>query len=216
MPRDRRPAAVLVVAILNMFFGGMNLLSLACAVPMLAVVVAVLPPLPGSDKNIFKDMFDSMNARFPILYFMIGSTVLTLILNTGLLLSGIGLWKMQVWARRTAIACAITQITVAIVMVIIQILWLNPAMADWQEHFHQTLAKPNAPPPPAIFSSGMSYAISIFGALLGSIYPIVALVILFLPHVRAAFAGVKAPTLPVENDFPEVLDASAPATESRD
>jgi hypothetical protein len=215
MPRDRRPAAVLVVAILNMFFGGMNLLGLFCAVPMLALLLAIMPPVPGSDKNVFRDMYDTVNARSPFLYFLIGSTILTLLLNTGLLTSGIGLWKMRSWARRTAIACAFAQVAIALITPIFQILWINPAMADWQEHFNKSLVRPNAPPPPTIFDAGMYNVISIFAALLGSIYPVIVLIILFLPHVRAAFAGQRPSDPPKEVDLPEVLEAEPPASDTR-
>jgi hypothetical protein len=167
--------------------------------------------LPGTDKNIFKDMFDSMNARFPVVPFMITSMVFTLIMNAALLFSGIGLWKMRPWARWTAIACAITQIIWSIVMVFVQILWLNPAMADWQEHFTQSVSKPNAPPPPNFYGPDLANAAAIFGSVFASIYPIVVLIILFLPHVRAAFAGAPSVTAVEENDLPEVLDADAPS-----
>jgi hypothetical protein len=216
MPRDRRPAAVLVVAILNMFFGGMNLLGLLCALPSMALLVAIMPPVPGSDKNLFRDMYDAVNERFPFLYFLIGSTILTLLLNTGVLTSGIGLWKMRIWARRMAIVCALAQIALVLITPIFQILWINPAMADWQEHFHKTMAGPNAPPPPTIFDSGMYNVISIFAALFGSIYPLIVLIILFLPHVRAAFAGA-APAEPKSiDDLPEALDADDTAIQARE
>jgi hypothetical protein len=216
MPRDRRPAAVLVVAILNMFFGGMNLLSFVCAVPILVVLVAIMPPMPGSDKNIFMELFDSFNERIPLLAIMIGASIYSLILNTALLVSGIGLWKMRVWARRTAIACSIIQLVWAIGYMIIQFLWVNPAMADWQEHFNQKLARPNAPPPPAVFGTGFYNAGAVFGVVMGSIYPIAALIILFLPHVRAAFAGARPEEAKSEGDLPEVLDASIPTPERGD
>jgi hypothetical protein len=216
MPRDRRPAAVLVVAILNIFFGGMNLLSFVCAIPLLVVVFAILPPMPGSDKSIIKELFDSLNERIPFLAIMIGASIYALIVNTALLVSGIGLWKMRVWARRTAIACSVIQLVWVVGYSIIQFLWLNPAMADWQEHFNQKFAKPNAPPPPALFWTGFYNAGAVFGIVMGSFYPIAVLIILFLPHVRAAFAGFRSSTSVNEDDLPEVLDASAPSSEPPD
>jgi hypothetical protein len=216
MPRDRRPAAVLVVAILNMFFGGMNLLGFFCALPLLAVIFAFFPSLPGSDKNVFREMFDSFNDRFPVVYVMIATGLLSLLLNIGLLVSGFGLWKMRPWARRLAIACASVQISIAVLTLIFQILWINQATIDWQEHFNKTLVKPNAPPPPTFIGKGFYDVASVFGAVFGSIYPFASLIILFLPHVRAAFAGASFPKPQSEDDLPEVLDASIPAPERGD
>jgi len=142
--------------------------------------------------------------------------LMSLLLNGGLLVSGMGLWKMRPWARRLAIACATVQVTVAILMVFVQILWLNPAMIDWQEHFNKTLVKPNAPPPPVVFGTGFYNVVSVFSAIFGSIYPTVSLIILFLPHVRAAFADARPAEPKSEDDLPEVLDASDSAPARRD
>jgi hypothetical protein len=215
MPRDRRPAVVLVVAILNMFFGGMNLLGTLCAVPVLVLLVNL--PMPTPPGNIWMGMYDSLEKRIPYLpAIMVGALLFGLAMNIALLASGIGLWKMRPWARRLAIAYAVVALLNVVVGLVVNLVWLNPVMADWQEDFVAKQTNPNAPPPPIIFGPKMQTAMSVFGTAFGSIYPTALLIILFLPRVRTAFAAVGSPPVLEEEELPEVLDASSPISERRE
>src|SRR5262249_28225703 len=94
-----RPASVLVMAILNMVFGGWYLLGMLCSGASLALAFAVSPS-PAGAMNPTAGMIEFMEREVPgYTVLMVGHTAATLLLATWLIVCGVGLLGLKPWAR---------------------------------------------------------------------------------------------------------------------
>lgn len=126
------------------------------------------------------------------------SMLLTVINGTLLIVCGLGLLKMRPWARTLAIVYAVLATIATIGGVYYAVTYANPGMVKFQQKMAEFQAenarKANQPPPPSFQPSvAQSNAISIGTSVFQLAYPIILLVILYLPHVNAAFAGKWQP-----------------------
>jgi hypothetical protein len=187
--KPERPVVVLVFAILNLVFGGLGILGFLCGGIILVFMFAVfssapagtpIPPLPSGLITIFAVIF-----------------IYSLIMAVVLVLSGIGLLNMRPWARKAAIAYSIITITYSIVATVLNITHIGPTMQKWQNDLQEAIAREQQrkgiTPAPNVYHPGQSpmlnAASSIVGAIIGMAYAVALLVVMFLPHVSAAFAG---------------------------
>jgi beta-lactamase regulating signal transducer with metallopeptidase domain len=118
-----------------------------------------------------------------------------------LIIAGIGLLRLRPWARWLCIGYSIVTILSTVANTVYAILVVNPAVSQSLAEFPEKMSGPKgagAPPMP-MMTPGMNTTLSIFGAIIGMTYAIVLLVVLFLPHVSAAFNQVR--TTPEEEYF---------------
>jgi hypothetical protein len=192
----RQPTnAILVIAILHLVGGGLDLAGSLCGCGGLILTNSIgslmpapptlparsgqppPPPLPN-----FNDMMKSMNDQIPgYLAFTIVSLALSFLLDIMLLSGGVGLLKMQPWARWLSLVYAPISILVRIGTAVYQLIWVLPAT---QAMFAKSMAAP-------AFSSFMtvSSGIGVFVNLLFCTYPIAVIIVLLLPSTAAAFRG---------------------------
>jgi hypothetical protein len=194
MPRER-PVAVLVFAILNIVFGTLSAIGLLCTGLALSLVYGFfgssdsvlagqstlhVPPPPS-------DAVTAIIVEFGIQF----------VLSIALVVSGIGLLRMKVWARKLCIVLCTVGILLPLLIAPIRILYVNPRMEKWQEALQQMVhdQQKNAPQQPKIFfqQHHPSPALNIVSVLIKPIliltYAIILLIFMLRPQVSAAFAG---------------------------
>src|SRR5262245_34457852 len=186
--KRERPVIVLVFAILNIVFGGLGTLGMCCAgviVGFFGMVFSSAPPSANLPK-------------FPadvLVYFGI-AMVYSLIMSVLLLASGIGLLNMRDWARRGSIAYGVVTIAGSLINTQVYVAFVAPQMQKWQsaiqEQAQQQQQRQGMRPTPMYQpnqSPFLNAISSIGGAIIGTAYAVALLVVMFLPHVRAAFEG---------------------------
>jgi hypothetical protein len=200
MPRER-PTSVLVMAILNLIFGGLGLVCICCGAAGLLGFSALAGAAPG-----MPDIIGAIKKEIPS-YVAVVSTelVLSFILTCALVASGVGLLSMQSWARWTAVAWAVLVIPLNIAETAYQLVVVQPAM---ERVNRELLSKtPGARPtnPPAS-NPVMENATTFCSGGLNIVYAIALLIVMFLPDVSAAFAGRgrRRKRVEDEDDFGEI------------
>ena len=196
--QNKRPTAVLVMAILNFVFGAIAIFSVMCGgVAMLAMgSLAKSIPAPKGGPNPLVEMtgmFESIPGYIP--YMIVGS-ILRLIAAIALIVAGVGLLKMRPWARWTSAGYGIFSIAIAVFDLVYTVTLVNPAMQRWQEQF---IRRQGGVMPPGGNIGGTIGAV--IGGIFAFAYPIALLIVMFLPHVSAAFAGRSLPQTAA--DMPE-------------
>ncbi len=197
MPVQQRPTAVTVIAVINFIVGGLGLLGLLCGGAALLFLFSVLGnvnPPPGQPNPLkeVQGLFESIPGYIP---FIIASSVLGGIWAIVLIVAGVGLLRMRRWARLACLVYAIYTILGTVGSTIYTFAVVIPATEKWQADFEAKLRRkgpggapaPTGPPPTANMVTNRASAVG--GALYGMAYALVLLVVLNLPHVRAAFAG---------------------------
>lgn len=190
--RRHRPTVVLVMAILNMVFGSLGLACYLCFGVGLAALLGLMSSMPAKDKAALTDMVSSMDDALPSYkYVMIGTLVLSLLMTSWLIVCGIGLLGMKPWARWGSVFYAIATIVITIGGFIYNQAYANPALARWTEKMQQEMARKQgmATPAPVRTNPVMSGAQGGVGMVFSMAYSIALLIVMFLPHVSAAFAG---------------------------
>lgn len=189
----KRPTAVLVMAILNMVFGGLALAcSLCVGIGIAFVAVAISQPNAAHDPKIrdVKDMFESMNREIPLLMpYLIGNMVFDVIMAIALVVAGIGLLKMRPWARLTSIVYAVLKIAAQVGGLVFTYAYLNPATERWQQNFLARHGQVQAQPGPFGNNPLVQGVAGLIGTVFAIAYAVALLIVMFLPHIRAAFAG---------------------------
>jgi hypothetical protein len=185
MPTSNRPVAVLVMAILNIVFGAIGCLLNGCCLCSLPL----LPNLAAASKNAPNPDLEVLAAAYQDLPLWRASTLgmagLDLALAALLLIAGIGLIAMRPWGRITSILYGFLRGLTEILGIAFWILYLEPAGQNWQSAYKQQ--HPNAS---KLFGTGFSTQY-INGALAVA-YAIALLVVMSLPHVKAAFGSTTS------------------------
>ena len=193
----KRPTSVLVIAIFHFIFGAFGLIAGLVGVGFGAFAVAQPPTPPGymvtSNPPDMMDTMRYMDANVPG-WRVVNLTfaVLGLGISIVLLAAGIGLVLMKPWARMLSIAYGLLSILLQGCTMLYTFVYVTPAQIALYDHL---------PPPPgmnaaqaqSIASIGkMTAGCSPFAAVLGLIYPVIVLIIMLLPSVKAAFSGAPA------------------------
>jgi hypothetical protein len=202
----QRPAAVLVMAILNLVFGGLHLLVYVCAGCTMGVMYQfanmappAAPPGQPNVNSIYGSMFQELGKLPGYWAFMIASNVLGILLATLLIVAGIGLLKMRPWSRTLCVVYVFGMFLFQIANVYYGMVYVNPAMARWQENLMRQ--QPQAVPPGFAPNATFSNLGTIVGAGFFMAYSVALMVVLFLPSVSAAFAGKTAPPAEEPEDY---------------
>lgn len=192
-----RPTLILVMAILSIVFGSIWTLVWFCTGILAVAVYYIQLPQPGGTGNPARELSDLLMKEVPA-YLPVEVThyVLGFVLGVLLILSGIGLLRMRVWARWTAIAVSAVMIVWHCVHFVFQWIYVNPVVARWTEELMRK--QPQGTPNFAAFSTNPAFQVVVgVGTLLFTIgYPIVLLVIMLLPRVGAAFANQSRNPVP--------------------
>lgn len=207
--RRQPTTAILVIAILHLVGGSIGLLGSLCGCGGLLMADSLssimstpptLPARPGQSQPIpappgAKEVMQYMKENVPgYLPFTIASICLSFLLDLMLISGGIGLLKMQPWARWLSLAYAPISILMHVGSFIYQLVWVMPVT--------QALYAKTAAAMPG-FGSLMTFStgIGVVAALLIVMYPIAVLIVLLLPSTAAAFRGeapVREADLPIQ------------------
>jgi hypothetical protein len=202
----KRPAAVLVLAILHLVGGGIDLVRQLCAGAMLAA--GSTNPFGGMRGGAGQDPGVHLQKAIEAIpgqqAFTVGELAINLVLDVLLIAAGIGLLSVKPWARILSMVYAPLAILNRLGAFAYELLVLIPAVDTL---LRQELGRaPGVGPELQAFNSFMKAGMivsSVIG-LLFVIYPIVVLILLNLSHVRAAFSGksdVLRPALPEDEGW---------------
>lgn len=175
--RRERPVAVLVVAILNLVFGGVTMVFTLCGCAMLVAIPQFEQAFAQSGADSAFDVYREIPGFWT---YVIVYQVVTLLMTPVLLAAGIGLFGMRPWARWANIVYAVFAILLAVVVAILDFAVFIPAVQEWNR-------QNGVNPADAFFTLLSSFAGDIYTFLL-ALYGVALLIIMFLPHVRAGFA----------------------------
>jgi hypothetical protein len=188
MPTRRRPVPVLVIAILQLVFGGFGVVCGLCgAVGSLAgdpskwggQFGAQTDPAPAKLQELNKQI-EEQKVPAAKAYHVINQ-VLNWVLSFLMIASGLGLLAMHSWARWLAVGYAALSLLLHCVVAIYTIAFLNPAM---QEAFQQMPVQDQQRLQPILtVSLVVAYAM----VFVMPIYPIAVLVVMLLPSTGRAF-----------------------------
>ncbi|HZT82515.1 MAG TPA: hypothetical protein VFA26_19965 [Gemmataceae bacterium] len=186
-----RPGGITAIAILHLIGGSILLLSSVCGGAMqLAGGQQAFTPATTAQSKQQKELQERMekvlNEKLPgykaIQYGQMG---LSFVISVMLLTAGIGLLKMQPWARTLSIVYAIISILNHVFSIVYGFAFSIPATRELLREEAQRN------PQVAQFSSIMEAALPL-GIVVSAIfvlYPIVVLIVMMLPGTKAAFAG---------------------------
>jgi hypothetical protein len=196
--RPNRPTSVLVIAIFHFIFGGLGLL---CGLPGLVmqgsgIGNAGAGPLPASATQQQKELHEmqvrvkqrteqAAPATAPFLQI---NVVLNLLISLLLVVAGFGLVKMQLWGWWGSVVYGVVRIIMQIYILLFNLLYSLPIGGRILEE--ELKSQPTLQPYAWIFQIVTPLAIGV--AALGLIYPIIVLIVMSRPKVRAAFRGETA------------------------
>jgi hypothetical protein len=202
----KRPTAVLVLAILNIVFGSLWTLMGLCGGVAFAFVMNTMPKIMAqatakTGQPPMPDMFTYLQERAPgFMGFIYASIAMMALLGLLLLCSGLGLLKMRTWAWWGSIIFAVVTILQQLLGVYTNVKYTNPVMADyyrdldkWQRQV--TPAQQPIPNPAlAIWDNPtLTVVMSLAGVAFNCAYPVVLLLVLLRPSIRAAFTDRPPP-----------------------
>jgi hypothetical protein len=173
----QRPTAVTVFGILNIVFAALGFFG-ALASVMLFMAVA------GTIKN---PVIQLIHDNPTYAAWMKISIVLGLLVSLALLAAGIGLLMLKPWARIVSILYAIYSIVMLIVGSVVNYFFLiQPLLQQAQQKQG----------PEAAGAVGGAIG-GMFVSCFGLIYPVLLLIFMLRPNIKAAFGQTDAPTQPI-------------------
>lgn len=187
MPKPR-PTSVFVIAILQLVFGGLALLQSTCAGGLMARESPFLMKGTTPQSRWLEDlqprMMKYIEERQPYArvsqYVVIG---LGIGLSIAMIVSGIGLLKMQSWGRHLSILYAVLSLGEKIFGIIYALLVTIPIM----QQFFDTLQPPGPMEKQMVDMMRLMMNVTPFIQIPFMVYPIVVLAIMLRSSVAAAF-----------------------------
>jgi hypothetical protein len=173
-----RPGAVTVMSILAIVFGSLGLL---CGLTGVASQFAMLAT---GGRNPFAPNVPAMNSG--IVVYGAARAVILLALSAVLLAGGIGGLKLRPWARRTLIGWSIALVTWATINLIITLVWVNPATADYMRSV-QLRTNPQAAKMMGSMMGPLQTVFAVIGWATELILPVCFLILWRSPRIVAAF-----------------------------
>jgi hypothetical protein len=198
MPQ-KKPTSVVVIAVMQIVFGAIG----ACgSLTTLSGLQQSLQSLnqqpqanaPGQPKISAQDVqkkFEEKIPNFDLIQKAEAGVGLAVCLV--MIASGIGLLKLQPWGRMLAILYAFLSIAMRIYGLVFAFMFVMPAFSDLTNDISAQFGKDAA-----MFAQIMQWSfmtVLILGSLT-VIYPVIVLIIMLRPAVRAAFRGETLPTEP--------------------
>jgi len=176
--KQRRSGGVTALAVLNIIFGGLGLLSL-----FNLIILLITPPTwMGRDYALMLSMPGYRT------YIMV-SGILQVGLGVLLLACGIGLLRLRDWARNGSMIYAAIAVVTVVINTVLLLAWQIPAMEAAGVSSFQVDAM----------------RVSVFtGPVLGLVYPVVLLALLTRPMIKVQFgyqmSGGAPGGIPMPND----------------
>jgi hypothetical protein len=201
--KRERPAAVLVLAVLTVVVGALGVVAGGAGLALSLGSTAAPrtpPPLPPGATNAAVQIDELTYLRTKVPGYRVFETarpVTVMALAAVLLAAGIGLFEMHAWARAVAVAAAGSALLLLVLAMLYEVGFVLPSLEDWRmegyRYNYYLQSGPTPAPPPAL---NLAPVVLLTGSLLFVVYAVVALVVLFLPVVSAAFASRRAPADP--------------------
>lgn len=189
--------AATVMGVLNIIFGSLGLLGTICGGVAMIGLFAMFSAAKGNMKpgeaekvnELISLFLDNIPGFVP---FLAITYIIGFILALGQLISGIGLLKMNEWARKMSLGIAAVAILVQLGSLGFTIAVLQPGVEKAQQAIMAEARKqnPNAPAVPPQ-NPLASIGGSVIGSIFGLIYPIATFIVLMNPGVVAAFQGKR-------------------------
>ena len=126
--------------------------------------------------------------------FVFGNIILNLLTSILLVVAGVGLVKLQPWGWYGSVVYGVARIIIQIYILIFNLLYSLPITGRILEE--ELRKRPTLQPLAFILQIVTPAAIAV--AALGLIYPIIVLIFMSRPNVRAAFRGTETEAEPVE------------------
>jgi hypothetical protein len=197
MPQ-KRPVAVVVIAVLQLVFGAIGLcgsaVQLTGAQNALTTATQVNPPPGQPSPPTAQDIENYLEKKVPNYHTLtLADGVVDLVLSVLMVASGIGLLQLRSWGRLLAVVYAVLSILAKVAGTAFAFALVVPAMSDFARELEATRGKEAA-----LMGQVMQISIiaaAVFGAVL-VVYPILVLIVLSRRSVRAAFAGTPVPGEP--------------------
>ncbi len=191
MRKTRPTTAILVIAILQLVFGGFGLVcDLFSGVQAAAGKGSVMMPNGRQSVDVETEVKKALETRIPAhKEIQFANVAASLVLSVMMIVSGIALLRVKVWGRLLAICYGLGSILLKISTLVFMVMFSLPAMQQVAE---------------ALEKKGQTEAVIartlplvgnalLFGTALTMIYPIVVLVVMLVPSTSAAFRGEQNP-----------------------
>jgi hypothetical protein len=189
--RTKRPTSVLVIAIFHFIFGGLGLL---CGLPGFVMQASGMDRAASAgagqtqQQKELHEMQERVKQRTeqaaPLTApFLLVNMVLNLLISLLLVVAGFGLVKMQPWGWWGSVVYSVARIVMQVYILLFNLLYSLPIGGRILEE--ELKSRPTLQPYAWIFQIITPIAIGV--AALGLIYPIIVLIVMSRPKVRAAF-----------------------------
>jgi hypothetical protein len=178
------------MGILNFVFGGLGALCGLCLASANALGFAVIGAQKNSAGANTPESIDYLDKNLPGWEAIeVGRCLMFIFLGVALIISGLGLLKMQPWARWLSLLCSAGILVTCLVYAVYQGAFVLPAMEKMHEQEERRLGTPAAT---AAMNKSARQAGGVIGILLSSglpiLYAIPLGVVMLLPSVSEAFA----------------------------
>ena len=169
---QQRPTSVTVFGIINIIFGSFNIICLPISLLMATGVMRFMR----------SPVLDLLSESHPYVIWTTVGSIIGIFAAIVQLVCGIGLLKLKPWARTTSIGYAIYAIIAAIAGMFMTAVVMIPIMQKIQ---------PGSGPDHAVAIGGMVGGIigGIAGSCFALIYPIILLIFMTRPKIKAAFVA---------------------------
>jgi hypothetical protein len=209
-----RPTILLVTAVVNFVLGGLAILGSVCGSLALVVTANLSFPAPPGSGGVSKPMPNIMTVMEKHLpgyqAVVFGSMALNLLLALALVIGSLGVLRLRPWGRWTCVAVAVLGALAQVAGTAYNIRYVNPLMPEYQRELEEwqrqlmpkgPAAGPQIQVPSLSMNPAVTKVLSLIAPTLVTGYALFLVVVMFLPGVRAAFAGAELPpaVLPAED-----------------
>jgi hypothetical protein len=209
MAPRQRPAPVTAIAYLNIIFGGLWTVGLLCCGGCMGLTLPALQsqefmndPDLRNQKLLYDTVINAYIDNIPFFVeWLIARYVFWLAMSLLLLVAGIGLLRLAPWARKACIFYGLLTILVELGMLGYTLVLWNPGADGFLQEIQEfkeenpDLGK-QLPGASGASNPVVNAVFAVLGTSLLLLYPLIVLIIMSLPKVKAAFRGAPATTGP--------------------
>jgi hypothetical protein len=192
----KRPASFTVFAVLCIVFVSGGLACNACglagqvALPMLKGMA----PKPGPGEPDIDVLQRELEAKVPNYQAVQwGSMAISIVMSTLLLVTGIGLLKMQAWSRWTCILYGVSNILLQIALMVYNIAFVIPVTTEFM---NEKMKAQNVSLPP-----GLTTALTVIVSLIVMAFAVILLIFAGRPRMGEQLASIDAKQEPAAADY---------------
>jgi hypothetical protein len=183
--KRQRPVSVLVLAILNIVVGVLSLVCGTCGAAVNAMISSL--PIPSGAVEPLPTYVGRVLPGWQAVE--VGRGVALFTLGVVLIVASIGLLMMHSWGRWLAVGYALLTIVLHSGYLTYELGFVMPAVDRWQEKVRQ---QPGSTPgtQPQMNQASTKVGVVMAGVMY-LVHAVALLIVLFLPHVAAAFRGAR-------------------------